>query len=243
MDKFLRLVGIDTAALTARLSTRLEIYKDRTIEEIKSNVLNLVITIGLFAAGGLMLVLTVVVGLIALYRFVAERYGDMAGLGAVAGLFFVIGIALIFVGRAMSRKAPPDVAAAASAQRAAEREAAIAAAAAVEAREAAELAHAQRMIAEGKTQPRPASAMSFSDDQFHQPLTSVIASYFGAPAKSDRALDKMLNQVAGKVAARSEETVETAAHIMRTGPRSAFYGVLAASAVLGWMLSRQSDGK
>jgi hypothetical protein len=74
-------------------------------------------------------------------------------------------------------------------------------------------------------------------------LTSVIASYFGAPAKSDRALDKMLNQVAGKVAARSEETVETAAHIMRTGPRSAFYGVLAASAVLGWMLSRQSDGK
>lgn len=243
MDKFLRLVGIDTAALTARLSTRLEIYKDRTIEEIKSNILNLCVTIGLFAAGGLMMVLTFLVGLVALYRFAAEKYGDMAGLGAVAGLLFVIGIVLIFVGRAMSRKAPPDVAAAASAQRAAEREATIAAAAAIEAREASELAHAQRTIAEEKTQPRVVSGVNFSDKQFYQPLTSVIASYFGAPARSDRALDKMVHQVAGKLAARSEETVDTAAHIMRTGPRSAFYGVLAASAVLGWMLSRQSDGK
>jgi hypothetical protein len=85
--------------------------------------------------------------------------------------------------------------------------------------------------------------MSFSDTHFRQPLTSLIASYFGAPARSDRALDKVVHQVAGKLAARSEETIDTAAHIMRTGPRSAFYGVLAATAVLGWMISRQSDNK
>lgn len=243
MDKFLRLIGIDTVALTARLSTRLEIYKDRTIEEIKSNILNLGITIGLFAAGGLMMVLMVVVSLIAFYRLVVERYSDIVGLGAVAGLLFVIGIVLIFIGRSMSRQAPPDMATAASVQRAMEREATIAAAAAVEAAEAAELARAQRTIVEGKAQPRPVFGLSFSDTHFRQPLTSLIASYFGAPARSDRALDKVVHQVAGKLAARSEETIDTAAHIMRTGPRSAFYGVLAATAVLGWMISRQSDNK
>lgn len=80
----LKLVGFDLQRQVARLKAQAEEFKDRTLDDIKHKAVNTGLMIGL-AFGGLVFVLiTLVVGLMALYLWVEMHQGPFVALGAVA---------------------------------------------------------------------------------------------------------------------------------------------------------------
>lgn len=104
-----RLVGIDLQRQFARLKLEAEEFKQRTTDEIRSTVASIGITIGLVVVALFLLALTVVVGLVALYLWVAQSNGAFAGL-AVVGTVTLVAAALLFtiaVNRGRRKRSPP----------------------------------------------------------------------------------------------------------------------------------------
>ena len=95
MDTLLRFVGVDLQHQLARLRAQAEDFKNRTIDEVKHQVAQTGITIGLAVAGAIFVLWTVVIGLIALYLWVEMWHGPFVALGVV-GLTTAIAAALLF---------------------------------------------------------------------------------------------------------------------------------------------------
>lgn len=93
----LRLVGFDLQRCLENLRFQAEQFKLRTADEVKQQVAVASITIG-FACVGLMLgLLTVVIGLIALYLWVATFHGPFVGLTVVGSITAVFAAVLFGV--------------------------------------------------------------------------------------------------------------------------------------------------
>lgn len=80
----LKLVGFDLQRQLARLKAQAEEFKDRTFDEIKHKAVNTGLMIGLAFGGLVFVLLTLIVGLVALYLWVAKDYGPFVALGVVA---------------------------------------------------------------------------------------------------------------------------------------------------------------
>ena len=80
----LKLVGFDLQRQLARLKAQAEDFKDRTTDELKHKAVDAGLTIGLAFGGLIFIVLTVAIGLLALYLWIEVEHGPFAGLGAVA---------------------------------------------------------------------------------------------------------------------------------------------------------------
>jgi hypothetical protein len=83
--------------------------RDRT-NQATGHVTSYAVAAGLFAAAGLLVIATIFVGLIALYRWVAIAYGQFWGFGAVAAVLLVLAAACHGVAMAqMNRRTRPIV--------------------------------------------------------------------------------------------------------------------------------------
>ena len=83
--------------------------RDRT-NQATGHVTSYAVAAGLFAAAGLLVIATIFVGLIALYRWVAIAYGQFWGFGAVAAVLLVLAAACAGVAMAqMNRRTRPIV--------------------------------------------------------------------------------------------------------------------------------------
>jgi hypothetical protein len=91
----LRLVGFDLDAQIANLKGQVEEFKQRATREAEAKIKETGITIGFALVGGIAALWTVVIGLIALYLWVAMKHGPFAGLGVV-GLTTAACAALMF---------------------------------------------------------------------------------------------------------------------------------------------------
>jgi hypothetical protein len=97
VEALLRVVGVDLQRQFARLKARADDFKDEAVREIKQQAVEASITASIALAGLVLALLTLVVGLIALYLWVELWQGPFAALGAVAvvtsvlaALFFAI---------------------------------------------------------------------------------------------------------------------------------------------------------
>jgi hypothetical protein len=102
--KLLKLFGLDAAAeieaAKAKFGRRVEQAADRVKGVAEDTAV--IATLGVFAT--VTATMTMIVGLIALYRFVAQAYGDYAGLGAAATLLILMTAALAAVISAKAQK-------------------------------------------------------------------------------------------------------------------------------------------
>src|ERR1700750_1440603 len=80
--------------------------RDRT-NHATGTVTSYAVAAGLFAAAGVFLIAAVFVGLIALYRWVATKYGMFWGFGAVGGLLLLIAIACAALATSRLNRKPP----------------------------------------------------------------------------------------------------------------------------------------
>ncbi|MCC7046119.1 MAG: phage holin family protein [Alphaproteobacteria bacterium] len=95
----LRTFGVEIDHEVERLKYRFELLRRQTIVDLKSYGQDAGIVVGLMAGAGALLLGVCLIGLIALYSFVAQRYGYYAGLGVLAAVLFIGAVILYSIGR------------------------------------------------------------------------------------------------------------------------------------------------
>jgi hypothetical protein len=108
LDILLRAFGVDLQQQLARLKAQAGEFKNQAIDEVKHQAVHTGVTIALALLGLVFVLLTIVVGLIALYVWVEESQGPYAALGAVAATTAVTAVLLfVIVSARGGRSAPP----------------------------------------------------------------------------------------------------------------------------------------
>ena len=103
MLRILRLVGIDLPARIAALEEELGRRAEAAADILKRATRQAAVIAALGAAAVVTALLIFVVGLIALYVWVAEEHGPYVGLAVVAGTLLVVTVVLILVARSKTR--------------------------------------------------------------------------------------------------------------------------------------------
>jgi len=103
----LKFVGVDLQSHLANLRSQIEDVKTRAIHEAKRQAADTSLTIGLAFASLIFMLLTVIVGLVALYLWVAAAKGPYAGLLAVGGATAALAAVFAVVARTR-RPLPPQ---------------------------------------------------------------------------------------------------------------------------------------
>lgn len=108
LDAFKSAVDMALQGQGTRLMNAVESYKQRTVAEIKRETLSAGITVALVATALAFMLIGVMIGLAALYYWVALWHGTLAGLGAAGGAAVFLSLVLIVV--AAKRKGPAPAA-------------------------------------------------------------------------------------------------------------------------------------
>jgi ABC-type protease/lipase transport system fused ATPase/permease subunit len=89
------LIDLSMRAQLARLRSIADSYKERAIGELRHKLVSLGIAAGLAIAAAFFLLVALLVGLAAIYLWIAQQYGSFAGLGTVAGLAILVALGLL----------------------------------------------------------------------------------------------------------------------------------------------------
>jgi hypothetical protein len=107
LGTLLKFVGVDLQSHLANLRSQVEDVKRRAIHEAKRQAADTSLTIGLAFVSLIFMLLTVIVGLVALYMWVAAAKGPYAGLLAVGGATAAVAVVFAIVARTR-RPLPPQ---------------------------------------------------------------------------------------------------------------------------------------
>jgi len=231
--RFLKLFGIDVpghiAQLQARFEQRVEVVKD----EVRQTAQKTAIVAALGAVGGLAVLSAAGVGLLALYRWVLENYGEFYGFEAVDGVLIVIAVILFVIaflearsrwGSSAGHDGREPRRAAAESQAAADHKSANATAL----DEPHLITHHSPRVADGTT----------SAADLVSPLSVILSRVMKLPTTGNPVLDELLFALRGSVKGAANETIDGVVHTVRYGDRTKLVAVLGAAVLVGWLLTR-----
>jgi plasmid stabilization system protein ParE len=224
----LKLCGLDVAAEIEAAKAGLEQRAERAAARIRTVVGDaaVIATLGALAAATAMMAL--VVGLIALYRFTAQVYGDYAGLGAVAAILIVMTAAfatVIFLkARKLSSPAAPNAANGTLIRgtNAVEQPVAMS----TTAREPDHYFVPSRS---------PAAARDLID-----PLALVLSEIVQVPRLGNPVVDDLIGKIRTTARGSADEAVYRAADVIRYGRPADLILVLTGTAALAWLITRNA---
>lgn len=222
LAKFLGLFGFDLNRQIQLLKERVEDFTREKTDQIKGEAKEIGLMVALAAAGGIMALMTFIIFLMAIYRWVAATAGPLAGDVVVGGITAVL--ALIFLILASSR-GKSKLKVHDRTERIPEEE------------EKAASASPLPRTQENPSTPGIGIPSAFGD--LHPPLSGAVREFFSNAPRTGTAIDSVINQVIHEASTASGETVNVAADIVRTGSRKAVFGVLASSFLLGLFLARR----
>ena len=107
VEALLRVVGVDLQRQLARLKARADDFKDETVREIKQQAVEASVTASIALAGLVLALLTLMVGLIALYLWIELWQGPFAALGAVAVVTSLLAALLFAIAAARGTQPAP----------------------------------------------------------------------------------------------------------------------------------------
>jgi len=168
------------------------------------------------------------VGLLAVYRLVAESYGVNTGLGVIAGVFVAVAVILLLIAwakeqslanRRIFKPLTPSPAAASSS--------------------------APVAAAEGPASASPAAdgpRVEPAADDLLEPLAFLLAKYIRYPALGNPVPDEFVGSLRTTARGVADDAVERAANLVRYGNRGQLLVLLGGAAFVGWLLARQNEG-
>jgi len=230
MLKMLKLLGFDFGRQIALVKARAEELKFEIIEEIKGRAISIGVMIGLLVAGAIMALATSFIGLIALYRWMAISYGPFVALGVVAAATTFL--AAIFVWMGLSRRAqttPLRFLRSSTGSTESQRD---------EIAETIATSPAEETSYSTPPTNQASTSSFFSTSDLQQPVAKMFSAFAMNPPLTDSTLDGPIKELGANSAADARRIVQSGAEIVRTGSRSAAFGVLAASVLIGWFLAR-----
>jgi hypothetical protein len=181
--------------------------------------------VALSTFAGLFLTMAIGVGLFALYRAEMAMYGVNIALAVVAAVLAVAALVLVggavMIGKSLSRAEASEPARNAAAS-----------APAVSAFESADQAQIYLRT--------PSATPTDSASDLIEPLAFLLGKYVRYPALGHPVLDDLVAKLRVSARGPADETVESAANLMRHGDRSQILVLLGGAAFTGWLLARQT---
>lgn len=233
--KILKVFGLDVPAKIEAARSSLELRVERATEQIKQVAEEAAVIAVLSALAMVTSAMAVAVGMIALYRWTADAYGEYAGLGVV-GVILVVAAALLIAAaatkvgslrftathsRSVGGTAVADFAAA--------------------------LPPSDDAVATERYPPDNALAPPISAAYpvaSGRDLVESLAFVFGKYVKFPRVETPVVNEAIGTLRAAAEgsaeEAIDRAANVIRHGDRSNIVLVLTGTAFLAWLLTHSS---
>jgi hypothetical protein len=218
--------GLDAkfGQLRARVAQRI----DQTSERLTRRARSMAVAAGLFLSAAIMLLLALIVGLIALYKWGELHYGVFTGLALDACVLTISAAALtltaLWIAKPANEPSP------------------------VGGPVAAPVTEPARLIrptvradvrTRSSAQPFTSSGASFaSADDLIEPLFVLLGRYLRWPVSGQSALDEMLYRFSSRVQAMPNEAIGRAAELVRHGDRATMLSVLGAAALFGWLMAR-----
>jgi hypothetical protein len=236
MLQLLRAFGIDVEARIADVRTRLEQRFDRATGELQRTAVDVALIAVVAAAAGAAAVAAFGVGLVALYRWVAELDGAYAGLGAVAAVLVALSVILAIVAgtRLRSVRRPRlSVPGAPAVERPIEADA---------------QAESARLKAESARLPPPPAKHAVTAQQAvtAQPASGAAWSELAAfmlpllmrvPAGEGNALAARLRE---RGSGSLHGALNATANLMRDGERGTLFVAVAGAIFAGWLMTRHA---
>jgi hypothetical protein len=223
--KILKLVGLDVHAEIAAVKGQIEQRVEDLAVRAKQTALTSAVIVALSAFAGLLCVMAMGVGLIALYRALAAAYGVDVALGAIAAVLVAVALILVAVAWMMGRSL--------SGARASGTGEHLAKSAAASSASASAAPAAQVPPPQVTAPPAPGSAGDLVGA-----LTLLLALF----AKDSKLGHPVLDEFAGKMrtseGGQPGEAVEQALNLVRNGDRTQLLTILGAAALAGWLLAR-----
>jgi hypothetical protein len=223
--RILKLLGLDVPAKIDAVKSEVEFRVDRAGAQAKHVAREAAVVAALSAALLAVLGMAVVVGLIALYLWVASVYGPMAGLGVVGGLLVVVALILGFVAAARARllSLPPADLPQRPRPKVEATPVVLSPAPLVPATD----------FASYQTAASEAPIASASD--LIEPLTFLASKYFRFPTIGNPMLDDAIGHLRSAARGSTDEAIGRAANVVRYGSGVNQAAVLAGAAFLGWL--------
>ena len=231
LDKVLKFAGFDLEARIAALKAEVEQRISEAIEELQRIARATAMAAGFAFAGIVTALLAILVGLVALYVWVAEHHGVYAGLGTIGGLLVLLTLGLLLAARGSARSlgksAKPSGEPVKIERSLTVEPPPIPAAATVAARPSATSPLAEQALA-------AAGNGTASAADLVEPLAVLVSSLLGTPRSGNALLEPVLLDLAASGA--TGEVVDKATALVRDGDRATMLGVLGAAGVVGYLL-------
>jgi hypothetical protein len=222
--KLLKLVGIDVTGMLAELRADFEFQILQASEKMSHRARNIALVAGLFLCAAIMVLLAVIVGLIALYRWAELHYGAFTGLALVAGVLVIL--AAIFAGIALAYANSRPSGVSTSGHLTAPQPAPF-----------AEPIPTRRD--EGTASSYQSSSINAQD--LLGPLDVLLGRYLRLPETGNPAIDDLLRQIGTRAQGTTNDAVAHAAELVRSGDRTTMLSVLGTAALLGWLAARGAE--
>jgi hypothetical protein len=225
--KLLKLFGLDIPAKVAAAKSAIEQRAEEVADYAKEATQTAAVIAALSVLAGISGAMALGVGLLEVYRLVAESFGVNTGLGVVAGVFVAVAVILLLIAWAKEQSlanrrifkalTPSPAAASSSAPVAA--------------------AEGPASASPGAGGPRPEPARDLLE-----PLAFLLAKYVRYPALGNPVLEEFVGSLRTTARGAADEAVERAANLVRYGNRGQLLVLLSGAAVVGWLLARQNEG-
>ena len=230
--RLLKLAGIDVNAKLAELKADLAVKIGQTSGDLTRRAQIIGLAAGLFLSAAVLALMVLIVVLIAIYKWGELNYGTFVGLALVAGVLIVLAsaftVSALLIGKQSSRITPlaPFIGA-------------TSAGATHVPPQPAHSANDARQSAEPfASTSYPASSAKAED--LIEPLFALFGRYTRWPQTGHLAIDHLLQQAGSRAQGTTEEAVTRAANLVRNGDRATMLSVLAAVALLGWLIGRSA---
>jgi hypothetical protein len=226
--KLLKLFGLDIPAKVAAAKSAIEQRAEEVADFAKEATQTAAVIAVLSVLAGISGAMALGVGLLEVYRVVAESYGVNTGLGVIAAVFVAVAVILLLIAwakeqslsnRLIFKPLTPFPAATSDSS-------------------------APVVVAEG-----PASASPAADGprpeparDLLEPLAYLLAKYIRYPALGNPVLDEFVGSLRATARGVADEAVERAANLVRYGNRGQLLVLLGGAAFAGWLLARQNEG-
>jgi hypothetical protein len=214
--RILKLFGLDVPAKIEAVKAEIEFRVDVINAQAKHAARETAIVAAVSTTAMLLVVMAIVVGLIALYRWTAEYYGDLAGLGIdelilVSAVLVLGGVAMV---KSKSLFLPSE-----------------------------DLPQRPRVLA--TTPETSASTYEWvpetpvaSAADLVEPLTFLASVYFKFPTLGNPALDDAIGHLRAATRGSAGEAISRAANVVRYGSGANQAAVLAGMAFFGWLVTQ-----
>jgi hypothetical protein len=221
----LKLAGLDVEAKVAAIKAEIEHKARQATEHLGNTARQYSIVAGCFAGAAITALFAVIVGLIALYQWVALNYGQFVGFAVVGGLLVLVTAGLV-VAATMILRTDPNA----------------------ETDETEPIAH-QPQIALPKPEPSPQQHFAMGDryqpdmntDQVFEPVFALVQRYIQMPTTGNPAVDDVLRQLGTTAQGAANEALVRGARLVQTGDQKTMLTILGSAAFFGWLMARAAE--